>query len=84
MAQVIVRNVEEQLKLALKERAKHHGHSMEEELRQILRQALNQPIDETLKLGSRIAARFSKQGLTEPLPELRGQSIEPLAFGRPQ
>jgi len=34
-----------------------------------------------IKLGSRIAARFADVGLTQPLPELRGQSIEPMGFG---
>jgi hypothetical protein len=30
------------------------------------------------RLGSRIAARFAGAGLTEPLPELHGQTIEPM------
>lgn len=31
-----------------------------------------------IKLGSRIAARFADVGLTQPLPELHVQSIEPM------
>jgi len=34
-----------------------------------------------IRLGSRIAARFAEVGLTEPLPELYGQAIEPMEFG---
>jgi hypothetical protein len=37
MAQVIVRNIEDDVKAGLKTRATQHGWSMEEEIRQILR-----------------------------------------------
>jgi plasmid stability protein len=40
MAQLIVRNLEEELVTALRKRAADHGHSAEEEHRQILREAL--------------------------------------------
>ena len=40
MAQLIVRNLEEEVIAALKQRAVRHGRSAEEEHRQILRQAL--------------------------------------------
>ncbi|TVR16535.1 MAG: DNA-binding protein [Planctomycetota bacterium] len=40
MAQLIVRQLEDSLAQLLKERAQRHGHSTEEEHRQILRQAL--------------------------------------------
>ena len=36
MAQLLVRNLETQLKVRLQKRAKRHGHSMEEEARDIL------------------------------------------------
>ena len=74
MAQFIVRNLEDDVKARLKRRAARHGRSMEAEVRHILRDAVkgqNQPI---AKLGSRIAARFAKTGLTTDLPELRGQA----------
>jgi hypothetical protein len=35
-----------------------------------------------MNLGSRIAMRFAKRGLTEPLPELRGQAPRPATFGK--
>ncbi len=80
MAQVIVRNLEVDIKAALKQRASQHGWSMEEEVRYILRRAVNEEFTAS-KLGSRIAARFADVGLTEPLPELRGQPISPMSFG---
>ena len=81
MAQVIVRNIEDVVKAGLKQRASLHGWSMEEEVRQILRRAVSEEAQARPKLGSRIAARFAGAGLTEPLPELHGQIIEPMVFG---
>lgn len=82
MAQMIVRNLDEDLKAALKRRAIQHGRSMEEEVRQILRCAVNVEPSPAIKLGSRIAARFTDIGLVMPLPELHGQSIDPVTFER--
>ncbi len=73
MAQLVVRHLEDDVKARLKHRAERHGRSMEEEVRHILRNALkvgNRPV---ARLGSRIAARFTKAGLTADLPELHGQ-----------
>lgn len=78
MAQVIVRNLDEDIKAALKRRASQHGWSMEEEVRQILRRALNEQTQATPKLGTRIAARFAEAGLDQPLPELHGQIARPV------
>ncbi len=78
MAQVIVRNIEAEVKEVLKQRASRHGWSMEEEVRQILRCAVGDEGKTRQKLGSLIAARFAGTGLTKPLPELRGQTIEPM------
>lgn len=80
MAQVVVRNIEDEVKAELKARAALHGWSMEEEVRQILRRAVSAENQTHTKLGSRIAARFANLGLTEGLPELQGQSIGPMAF----
>jgi plasmid stability protein len=55
---------------------------MEEEARHILRNALKQANRPAPRLGSRIAARFAKIGLTADLPELRGQSARPADFGK--
>lgn len=81
MAQVIVRNLEDDVKVALKQRATRHGSSMEEEARFILRRAVNDEASVTSKLGPRIAGRFADVGLAESVPELRGQPIAPMCFG---
>ena len=81
MAQVIVRNIEDDVKAGLKARATQHGWSMEEEVRQILRRAVSEEAQARPRLGSRIAARFAGAGLTDPLPELHGHTIEPMGLG---
>ncbi len=81
MAQVIVRNIEDSVKAGLKQRASVHGWSMEEEVREILRRAVRQPAAVPRKLGTQISARFAGAGLKEPLPELRGQRIDPMDLG---
>lgn len=84
MAQFTVRNIEEDVKIGLKQRAALHGTSMEAEVRMILRNAVKAaPASQvTLGFGSRVAARFAKLGLTEPLPELRGQVAHPIKLGK--
>ena len=74
MAQFTVRKLEDDVKARLKRRAVRNGTSLEGEVRQILRSAVKE--DEAhagLGLGSRIAARFARVGLSEPLPELHGR-----------
>lgn len=80
MAQFVVRQLEEDVKLRLKRRAARHGVSMEEEIRNILRDAVKQEQRYSSKLGSRIAARFAKGGLPKDLLELRGQPARPADF----
>lgn len=82
MAQFIVRHLEEDVKTRLKRRAERHGRSMEEEARHILRNAVKQANQPAPRLGSRIAARFAKTGLTADLPELRGQPVRSADFGK--
>jgi plasmid stability protein len=73
MAQFIVRDIEDSVKVRLKRRATRHGRGMEDEVRHILRDAVKEQNSDIAKLGSRIARRFAKVGLTGELPELRGQ-----------
>jgi antitoxin FitA len=77
MAQLIVRDIDEDVKARLKRLAERHGRSMEEEIRHILRNAAKDSSRPVTKIGSRIAARFAGKGLTSDLPELRGQSARP-------
>ena len=77
MAQFIVRNIEDDIRDKLRARARLHGWSMEEEIRNILRKAAMERNNTQQGLGSRIAGRFAKHGLSEDIQELRGQPIEP-------
>lgn len=82
MAQIIVRDLEDDVKVRLKHRAERHGRSMEQEVRDILRNAVKDENRPLPNLGSRIAARFAKTGLSEDLPELRGQAPRAAGFGQ--
>ena len=82
MAQFIVRDLEDDVKARLKRRAERHGRSMEEEVRDILRNATKEENRPLPKLGSRIAARFAKTGLTKDIAELHGQAPRPAELGK--
>ena len=72
MAQFVVRQLEEDVAEKLRLRARKNARSMEDEVRHILRAAVQRSSDGRHKLGSRIARRFTRAGLTRDLPELRG------------
>jgi plasmid stability protein len=57
MAQVIVRKLDEQVVSSLKLRAELHGHSLEQELREILKRAAGLTTEEKLALVDRVAAK---------------------------
>jgi antitoxin FitA len=81
VAQLVVRNIEEDLKERLRRRAKKkHGRSMEEEMREILRNALKDGDRRQEGLGTRLARRFRGIGLDFDIPELRGQEPRPARF----
>lgn len=77
MAQIIVRQLEDEVKARLQRRADRHGRSMEAEVRDILRVAAKDDGKPAGRLGSRIADRFRGHGLDSDLPEIRGQSPNP-------
>jgi plasmid stability protein len=80
MAQILIRQLEEDVKLKLRRRARKHGRSTEEEVREILRNAVRDEEHAPARLGSRIAARFKDVGLKEDIAELRGQPVRPARF----
>jgi antitoxin FitA len=80
MAQLLVRNLEAQLKVRLQRLAQKHGRSMEEEARDILRNALREEDTPSTGLGTEIASLFRHHGLEEDIPELRGHTIVPPSF----
>ena len=80
MAQFVVRNLEDDVAKKLKQRAKRHARSMEDEVRHILRTAVQERPERALRLGSRIAQRFRGSGMTTDLPELRGAAATAADF----
>jgi plasmid stability protein len=82
MAQLVVRNLESDVKARLKRRAEKHGRSMEEEARHILREAVKPEGAKRGGLGSRIARHFRRVGLTDDIPEFRGYPVRPARFDK--
>jgi plasmid stability protein len=80
MAQLIVRNLEMEVKVRLQNRAALHGRSMEEEARDILRNALKEEVPLAGGLGTEIATLFQAIGLDADMPELRGFAVKPAEF----
>ena len=78
MAQLVVRQLDEEVKTRLQRRARRHGRSTEEEVREILSNAVRDESSAQAPLGSRLAARFARLGLREEIPELRGQPVHPI------
>jgi plasmid stability protein len=83
-AQLVVRNLEEDVKKRLKKRAEKHGRSMEEEVRDILRDAVApkkdaKPVE---GFGTRFASHFKTSGLREgeEIREWRGFPSRPAEF----
>ena len=80
MAQLVVRNLDDTVKERLRARARRHGHSLEQEVRDILADAVHPRPEPEHGLGTRIAARFAGIGLTEPIEELRNSPVRPATF----
>jgi plasmid stability protein len=80
MGQLVVRNIENFVKTRLQHRAKRHGHSMEEEVRDILRSAVAEEGIPSGGLGTEISRLFARAGLSEDFPELHGYAITPAEF----
>lgn len=83
MAQLVVRNLDDDVKAKLQRRARMHGRSTEEEVRDILRDAVKDEGGESqFGLGTQIAKRFAKFGLRkgEDIPEQRGFPARPAEF----
>lgn len=77
---MVVRNLEDSVKLRLQRRAKRHGRSMEEEVRDILRNAANERDCPEKGLGSELAALVKGTGLKFEAKELRGYPVKPISF----
>lgn len=80
MAQILIRQLDDDVKQRLVQRARRHGRSTEEEVREILRNAVRDADEAPTRLGSRISARFTAVGLEDEISELRGHSVRPAEF----
>ncbi|BBX75661.1 ribbon-helix-helix protein, CopG family [Mycobacterium shinjukuense] len=80
MAQILIRQIDDDTKSKLQRLARQHGRSTEEEVREILRNAVRGVDEPPARLGSRIAARVTGIGLRQEIAELRGQSVQPAQF----
>lgn len=74
MAQLVVRNLKDDVKRRLKARAQRPGRSTGEEVREILRHAVMSYGQPVAPLGQRLRQLFEGIGLEENIPELRGQA----------
>ena len=68
MSNLTIHNLEDSVTQNLRALAQQHGHSVEEEVRQILRSAFFEASRNTNKLGSKISQRFTELGGIE-LPQ---------------
>lgn len=80
MAQFVVRNLEQDVHNKLRARAQDHGHSVEEEVREILRAAVLASPARKVGLGSRIAERFGDYHIKESIKEHKGRQLDPPEF----
>jgi plasmid stability protein len=78
MGQLLVRNIPDSVKERLRRRAKQHGRSMEEEVRDILRRAAHEQEKSSVGIGTELANAFRKMGPGEfpKIRELRGYTIQ--------
>ena len=80
MASITIRNLEEHTKRKLKIRAAMHGHSMEQEAREILRSALRSAPEKSANLAEAIRRRFAPLGGVDlellPREPIRDPGIE--------
>ncbi len=82
MASMTIRDIDDRLKAKLRVRAAHHGHSMEEEAREILRAALSAPRVDHGSLVDRIRARIEPLGGIDLEFEPREPIREPVTFDK--
>jgi antitoxin FitA len=80
VGQILIRQLDDDTKTKLQRRARQHGRSTEEEVREILRNAVRGMDEPPARLGSRIVARFESCGLDHDIAELRGQLVRPAEF----
>ena len=77
MAQLLIRNLDDDVKAKLRDRARMHGRSTEEEVREILRNSVRNEAQPSEPLGKRLRALFRGISIDGEIPEWRGQPAPP-------
>lgn len=80
MAELVVDEIDDDVLEKLQTRARGHGRSTKEEIREILRSAAMSNTDPTVGLGTQLTEIFRGVGIEEDIPELRGYPVEPIEF----
>ncbi len=80
MAQFTARNLEDDIHQKLRDMAQSQGQNLEEFVRELLRSVALKCAATPNNLGKKIAKRFAKIGLKEPINELRGRPVAPPSF----
>jgi len=79
MASITIRKLDDSVKRQLRRRAAEHGHSLEQEVRNILNREVGEKITAKLGIGEAIRQRFAPLGGVElPLPIRRGRKVPDL------
>lgn len=84
MAQFVIRNLDDSVHAAIRQRAARHGRGLEAEVREILSRVASEEtgIQSGARRGARMAARFAQAGFREGegIEEVRGTAATPAAF----
>ena len=82
MAQVLVRNLDDDIHRKLRAMAERHGESLEALVRDLLRRAVFEQSREDKPLGTALAERFAACGLNEgeTIPEFKGEAVRVVEF----
>ena len=80
MSELLIDEIEDDVLERLQKRARCHGRSTEEEVREILRNAAMNEADSAVGLGTQLTEIFRGVGIEEDIPELRGYPAEPFEF----
>lgn len=79
MAQLLVRQLDDEVKEKLQRRARSHGRSTEEEVREILSNAVRSEGGTPVGLGTRLAAIFTVLASMKRFPSCAGIRSNPLS-----
>lgn len=79
--QLVLPNLDEDVHEKLRDLARSHGRTLEEEAREILRRAVADDDATSTGFGTKFSSYFSEVGLDHEIEELRGREVIPPDFG---